>query len=250
MSIDHLAVAESYSGYFTEAVTGNLAAAVPSCPGWTVDDLVAHLAEVQSWWTLVLVAKGAQPTGEDARRAADTGPDRVEGWREISARYLAVQREYPADTPAWVWWNDAERATAADVASRQAHEAVVHCWDAWNAVGRVEPIPAEVAADGVGEFLDRFLHGPAWESGPVVVELVATDTGESWLVGAGGSAGSGDAVAAGKPRRLDAGEPTARVAGPAEQLYLLLWRRVGLEGVTVTGDRAGVEALLSWPRLG
>lgn len=245
MGIDHVAVAEAYSESFTEAVTGRLGAAVPSCPGWTVDDLVAHLAEVQSWWTLVLLAGGGVPDEAVARRAADTGPDRVGGWREISARYLAVQRGCPPDAPVWVWWNDEERATAADVASRQAHEALVHCWDAWNAVGRPEPIPAEPAADGVGEFLDRFLHGPEWARGPLVVELVATDTGDRWWVGAGVGGGGG-----GKPRRVAGGEPDARVSGTAEQLYLLLWRRVAREEVTVTGDVAGVEALLAWPRLG
>ncbi|MFT7839398.1 maleylpyruvate isomerase family mycothiol-dependent enzyme [Saccharothrix sp. BKS2] len=259
MAVDHIAVAEFYSGAFTGIVTGNAGVPVPSCPGWTVDDLVAHLAEVQSWWTLVLLARGGVPDDEVARRAADPGPDRVGGWREISARYLAAQRECPPDAPVWVWWNDEERATAADVASRQAHEAVVHCWDAGNAVGRPEPIPAELAADGVGEFLDRFLHGPEWVRGPLVVELVATDTGDRWLVGAGGAGGvdggaggvSGAAgvAGAGKPRRVVAGEPGARVSGTAEQLYLVLWRRAAREEVTVTGDEAGVEALLAWPRL-
>jgi uncharacterized protein (TIGR03083 family) len=244
MGINHLAVVEEYGESFTEAVAGNLGAPVPSCPGWTVDDLVAHLAEVQAWWTAVVLAKGAYPDEVAARRAADTGPDRVEGWREISARYVAVQEDYlrvaGPDAPVWVWWNDEERDTAAALVSRQAHEAVVHCWDAQRAVGAVKSIPAELAADGVDEFLQRFLNGKEWEGGPVVLELAATDTGATWLLGTDGSA---------RPARLAEGSPDVRVSGTAEQLYLLLWRRLAVEDVTVTGDRAKVDALLGWPKL-
>ncbi|PSL54003.1 uncharacterized protein (TIGR03083 family) [Saccharothrix carnea] len=244
MGINHLAVVEEFSGSFTEAVAGHLGAPVPSCPGWTVDDLVAHLAEVQAWWTAVVLAKGAYPDEEAARRAADTGPDRVEGWREISARYVAVHEEYVRgagpDAPVWVWWNDEERDTAAALASRQAHEAVVHCWDAWLAAGAVGSIPAELAVDGVEEFLGRFLYGKAWEGGRAVLELAATDTGTTWFVGTDGSVG---------PARLAGGAADARVTGTAEELYLLLWRRVGLGEVRVSGDRAKAEALIAWPSL-
>ncbi|MEU4738828.1 maleylpyruvate isomerase family mycothiol-dependent enzyme [Actinosynnema sp. NPDC023658] len=269
MGIDHVAVVEEYSGFFTEAVEGNLAAPVPSCPGWTVDDLVAHLAEVQAWWTAVVLAKGAYPDEEAARRASDTGPDRVEGWREISARYVAVQHEYlrhaGPDAPVWVWWNDEGRDTAAALASRQAHEAVVHCWDAQRAADKVKPIPAELAADGVDEFLERFLHGEEWTAGPAVLELVATDTGARWWLGTdgtttpkwlaggalagGGSAGGELAGGGSRPGEYAADAVDARVAGTAEQLYLLLWRRLGMGEVTVTGDDVTVEALLGWPNL-
>ncbi|ROP38769.1 maleylpyruvate isomerase family mycothiol-dependent enzyme [Saccharothrix texasensis] len=244
MGIDHLAVVEEYSGSFTEAVAGNLGAPVPSCPGWTVDDLVAHLAEVQAWWTAVVLAKGAYPDEEAARRAADTGPDRVEGWREISARYVAVQEDYlrvaGPDAPVWAWWNEERRDTAAALAQRQAHEAVVHCWDAQRAVGEAKSIPAALAVDGVEDFFARFLHGKAWTGGPAVLELAATDTDAGWLLGTDGSAA---------PARLADGAADARVAGTAEQLYLLLWRRLGVREVTVTGDRAKADALLGWPDL-
>ncbi|MCE6994191.1 maleylpyruvate isomerase family mycothiol-dependent enzyme [Saccharothrix sp. S26] len=244
MGINHLAVVESYSASFTEAVAGNLGAPVPSCPGWTVDDLVAHLARVQAWWTVAVLARGAYPDEEAARRAADTGPDRVEGWREVSARYVAVQEDYlrgaGPDAPVWVWWNDEERDTASALVARQAHEAVVHCWDARRAAGALEPIPAELAADGVDDFLARFLRGERWTSGPAVLELAATDTGQTWLLGTDGTA---------KPRRLAEGRADARLTGTAEQLYLLLWRRLGVGEVTVTGDGAAADALLGWPDL-
>ncbi|MFI9010402.1 maleylpyruvate isomerase family mycothiol-dependent enzyme [Actinosynnema sp. NPDC053489] len=248
MGIDHLAVVEEHSGSFTGAVTGNLGAPVAACPGWTVDDLVAHLAEVRAWWTAVVPAKGAYPGEAAARRAADTGPDRVAGWREISARYVAVREEHPRsagpDAPGWAWWTEERSATAAALVSRQAHEAVVHRRDAWRAAGVVRSIPAGPAAGGVDEFPERFLDGVPWAGGPAVPELVATDTGGRWLVGTDGS---------GEPARwaegAAGGAADARVSGSAQQLYLLLWRRVGVGEVEVAGDRSKAEALLGWPDL-
>ncbi|MBP2340519.1 maleylpyruvate isomerase family mycothiol-dependent enzyme [Saccharothrix coeruleofusca] len=243
MSIDHMAVLEAYSASFTSAVEGALDRPVPSCPGWTVDDLVEHVAEVQAWWTTAVLAKGEYPDEEAARRAADTGPDRVAGWREINARYLAVQQTYPADGPVWTWWNEARCDTAAALASRQAHEIVVHCWDARNAVGAVEPIPADIAADGVGEFLERFLRGGEWAR-PFLLRLAAVDAPASWSVASTGGAPA--LVAEEVPEAI---VPDAVVRGTAEQLYLLLWRRLPVSGVAVEGDAALVAEFLAWPGL-
>jgi hypothetical protein len=211
---------------------------------------------VQGWWTAVVPAKGAYPDEEAARRAADTGPDLVEGWREVSARYAAVQEEYlrggGPGAPVWVWWNEEERDTAAALVRRQAHEAVVHCWDARRAVGAgaVEPIPAEPAADGVDEFPEHFLDGPEWAGGPAVLELAATDSGARWWLGTGGVGPCGvGPCGLGRPARLAGGAADARVVGTAERLYLLLWRRLGVEEVTVTGDLAKADALLGWADL-
>ncbi|XVS64982.1 hypothetical protein ACQPYE_02660 [Actinosynnema sp. CA-299493] len=52
-----------------------------------------------------------------------------------------------------------------------------------------------------------------------------------------------------KPVRLAGGAADVRVEGTAEQLYLLLWRRLGVAEVAVAGDRAKADALLAWPDL-
>ncbi|WNV82019.1 maleylpyruvate isomerase family mycothiol-dependent enzyme [Umezawaea sp. Da 62-37] len=238
MTIDHHEVLASYSRRFTEAVSGPgaLDAEVPSCPGWTVGDLVEHLADVQSWWELVLRAGGPMPDEDLARVAAKTGPDRVGGWRGINARYLEAQRTTPDDTPTWTWWNAERLTTAGVVAWRQAHEAVVHGWDAENAVGVPGPIEPEVAADGVEEFLTHFLHGPEWTRPPLALELRATDVDRVWAVATEGR----------QPHVVHAGAVGNVINGTAEELYLALWRRG--EPTVAVGD-AQASAFLSWTDL-
>ncbi|CCH27847.1 maleylpyruvate isomerase family mycothiol-dependent enzyme [Actinosynnema sp. NPDC047251] len=239
MGIDYLAVLERYGEAFADAVDGNLDRPVPSCPGWTVDDLVAHLAAVQGWWLSVLLAKGPMPDPAVARRAGETGPDRVAGWREITARYQAVQHEYGGEPAVWVPWG-AGLDTAAAVAWRQAHELVVHCWDAQNAVGAAARIPEELAADGVDEFADHFLGAREWGREPAEVAFVTPE--RTW------SLGSPDA--AGAVRRGVSAVRRGRavtVTGTAEEVYLLVWGRLTAEQVRVTGDRELLDRLLTWP---
>ncbi|MFD9733588.1 maleylpyruvate isomerase family mycothiol-dependent enzyme [Umezawaea sp. NPDC059074] len=239
MTIDYDAVLDQYSRRFADVVSrpGVLEAEVPSCPGWTVGDLVEHLADVQSWWELVLLAGGPMPDEAEGALAAKTGPDRVAGWRAINTRYLAVQRETPADTEAWTWWNAEGRTTASIVGWRQAHEAVVHNWDAENAVGDVRPIDPALAADGVTEFLTHFLHGKDWTHPPLALELRATDVERSWAVATDG----------GKPHVVAVGEARNVISGTAEELYLALWRRRELP--LGEGDEQA-SAFLAWPGLG
>ncbi|GAA3847849.1 maleylpyruvate isomerase family mycothiol-dependent enzyme [Saccharothrix violaceirubra] len=238
MGPNHVEAVERYGAAFTEAATGNPGVPVPACPGWTVEDLAAHLAAVQGRWAVVLDARGEPPDPEDLRRAAETGPDRLAGWREAHARYLAAQRDCPAYVKVPVWWTEEGRDTAAAVAERQAHEVVVHCWDAWQAVGAARSVPADLAADGVTEFLRRFLTGPDWPHGPLTVRLRATDTDDEWLVATDGTA---------RPRLVTGNAPgLATLTGTAEELYLVLWRRLPLDRVDPTGPAAGFVA---WPDL-
>ncbi|HEY3608619.1 MAG TPA: maleylpyruvate isomerase family mycothiol-dependent enzyme, partial [Pseudonocardiaceae bacterium] len=156
MAVDHVEVTALSSGAFTEVVSapGALGVPVPSCPEWTVADLVRHLGEVQGWWTLALRGNGSKPNTADL---STPGPDLLSWWRQCSGEFLTTLRATPTDAPAWCWWNDAQRDTAGAVAWRQAHEAVVHLWDAQAALGAQTPIGAEVAADGVDEFVARML---------------------------------------------------------------------------------------------
>jgi uncharacterized protein (TIGR03083 family) len=234
MTIDHMAVLDEYSARFADVVSrpGAFEAPVPSCPGWTVASLVDHLADVQSWWELVLLERGPMPEEAEAAQAAMTGPDPVAGWQAINDRYRGVQRAIEPEASVWTWWNSAATTTAATVGWRQAHEAVVHCRDAELAVGDVRPIEPAVAVDGVTEFLTHFLHGPEWPHPPLALELRATDVDQVWAVATEGR----------EPHPVLAGEATDVISGTAEELYLALWRRGDLPA-------SQASAFLGWPDL-
>jgi uncharacterized protein (TIGR03083 family) len=253
MRIDHIAAIEEQSAAFTEAVTrpGALERDVASCPGWTVHDLVYHLGEVQTFWTLILQAGGGLPGDDEERAAKDYGRDLMGWWRERSAGLVRQLRAMPKDAPSWCWWNDERRATAGDVAFRQAHEALIHRWDAENAVGAVRPTDPALAADGVDEFATRFLSGGDWSGPSGVLALRAADAGDSgyeWRFGCGSESPAED----GRPRWLvdkRARPLAAVVTGSAEQLDLMLWRRIEPDPDRVEGDGELLAAFLAWPAL-
>lgn len=248
--MDHVAAIEQQNTLFTDAVTrpGALKREVAACPGWTVADLLYHLGEVQAFWTLVLRAGGELPGDDEEKAAKDHGGDLTGWWCESSAGLVAQLRDTPTDAPCWCWWNAERRTTAGDVAYRQAHEALIHRWDAEHAVGAVRPTDPALAADGVNEFATRFLSGGDWSGPSGVLALRAADTGFEWRFGCGSESPSED----GRPRWLvdkRARPLAAVVTGTAEQLDLMLWRRIEPDPGHVEGDAGLLTAFLAWPAL-
>ncbi|HEX3782426.1 MAG TPA: maleylpyruvate isomerase family mycothiol-dependent enzyme [Pseudonocardiaceae bacterium] len=235
MTPSQVELIEANNRAFTAAVRtpGALRGPVPSCPGWTVADLVEHLGQVQTWWRYALLGNGRRPN-EHPEFDADSKPDGdlLGWWLRRSTEFVDTLRAAPADGRYWCWWNSAQLDTARALAWRQLHESVVHGWDAATAVGAANSIDAEVAADGVEEFLTRFVPTDGWQGPAGTIVLRADDLGREWARTPG----------------TDGARTVLR--GSAEQLDLLLWRRIPLTEVTVAGDEALATAFLGWPRLG
>ncbi|NUW39031.1 maleylpyruvate isomerase N-terminal domain-containing protein [Nonomuraea rhodomycinica] len=138
---------------------------VPSCPGWSVADLVVHLGGVHRGLTRVIEDRlpGLPDLGDLSflRLPADlTGwplpenaPNRgpiprglLEWFAEGAALLEESFRAHDPGTPAWTW--SAER-NVGFWARMQAIEAAVHRWDAENALGAAGPVDPEQAADAV-----------------------------------------------------------------------------------------------------
>jgi uncharacterized protein (TIGR03083 family) len=200
---------------------------VRSCPEWTARDLVAHLGEVQrSWAANVTAARPDQPPGDS--QEASPSSDLSAWMRDSTEALLDALRRAGDAAPCWTWWG--EPATAGAVARHQVQEAAVHRWDAEDAVGTAGPLDAEVAHDGVGEFVEIVIGDEADGLDGVVV-LRSCDTGGEWSVGAGG-------IAAAEAGRL------AEITATASDLVLLLYGRLPLSHVQVDGDRGVAEALV------
>ena len=191
---------------------------VPSCPDWSLAELIWHLGRVQRFWASAVRAGDVEPEFPPE----EPGPsqaDELDAWFRASTRELLdALREMPWDAPAWVWWKD-DRTVGA-IARHQVQEVAVHRWDAQRAVGSAEPLPTPAAVDGVDEFLwiTRQLRGPE----PIAFH--ATDTGDTFMAGPGA--------------------PLATASASASDLVLLLYGRVTADEVAVAGDRAKLDAFL------
>jgi uncharacterized protein (TIGR03083 family) len=216
----------------TEAVLARgWRAPVPGCPGWTLADLVWHLAEVQHFWAWVVRTRAADPSAYvDPRRRAD---DELLGY--LGAQSAELEAALAGADPAERVWTWAPQQDVAFVLRRQTHEAVVHTVDVEQVLGDVRPIPADVALDGIDEWLDVMVpgslpDGPPPEAHPVVLHAVDADAERTLFPGT-------------RPF------PIAALTGTAGDLLLALWRRVPLEVLTVDGDGLQAAAVMGLVRL-
>ncbi|WP_430791546.1 maleylpyruvate isomerase family mycothiol-dependent enzyme [Actinoplanes sp. G11-F43] len=215
-------------------------ATVPGCPEWSITDLVAHVGAVQRFWAAT-VAEAEESRPPSAERIGDREPhgDLLEWSAASTALLLAALRDAGPAAPSWAWWaGSGAPLTAAAVARHQVQEAAVHAFDAQEAVGRAEPLPAAIAVDGVGEFLSVGLGSlGAWPHRPARVGFQAIE-GPSWtldLSPAGATAGP-----------AASGEPVTRIQATASDLVLALYRRIPLTEVRIDGDRTVAEQLATW----
>src|SRR5665648_487518 len=106
--MDHdafLAVIREQSERFLEALKGVQAdAPVPSCDGWSADDLLWHLAEVQHFWAEVAAGAPGDDIVEPPR------PKDVAELRALGARsgteLLSALASRDGSTPCWSWHPD------------------------------------------------------------------------------------------------------------------------------------------------
>jgi uncharacterized protein (TIGR03083 family) len=234
--IEHLGPLRTECDRFAAAIAGaDPAARVPSCPDWDLRELVVHLGRVQrSWASAIRRGEDVEPQPPDDSVRPGAGDDLVAWFREGAEDLLAAVGESPPDRPAWTWWRTPR--TAGAIARHQVQEAAVHRWDAEVAAGREgSPLDPDVAADAVDEFVDiTLVELPRWTPWPGdggVVELDPTDVaGASRSVVLGGAEGP----------------PATTLSATASDLLLVLYRRLPLDAVDVTGDRGLATRFAAW----
>ncbi|WP_326549605.1 maleylpyruvate isomerase family mycothiol-dependent enzyme [Micromonospora sp. NBC_01813] len=217
---------------------------VPSCPDWTVVDLVHHLGAVYVW-VRESVGRGVTdpPTVRSDMTGRPGGDEAIVWWQQEYDALLTLLDGLDPEMPAWNWAPQAKKAGF--WSRRMAHETAVHRWDAQMAIASVEPVEAKLAADGISEVLDSWLPAgrrrapkPAYG----VVHLVATDADQEWYVrlrGEGMALLDTDTI-------LDSDDHHTRAvaAGTASDLLLCLYSRVDFEVLDISGDTALLDSLL------
>lgn len=271
MSIDAIAVIRQES----ERLVSALAAAdpdqqVPTCPDWTADDLLWHVAEVHEFWTAILAA-GAT-TEEEVMAIEEAKPprpdtrDAVLERRNAATAGLIAQLESHADgDPAWFWYSAVQGVGA--TRRMQIHESTIHRVDAELTAGiPVSAIDPEVAAASLDHVLEVMWPAayewiPDWASlSPVAVIEIRPEGGTARRLGISRWSGTrprdGQEFDVPVGRLLEEaadaeGLPRATASGSALALSLWAWGRpqalenlgAGPEEVSLEGDPAACAAL-------
>lgn len=242
----------------TRAAGSGLERQVPSCPEWTLEDLLRHVGAIHRWAIAVV---GGRLTGrprdmfalsaEQRRLAGEVPAAGLIEW--FADGHAALLRELGDTAPDAQFWTFMPASSPlAFWARRQAHETAVHAIDAQLAVGApqdVAPLPAWFAADGIDELLTGFIDRPgaagARSATPRTMLVSPIDDPARWLVTIGPERitterAEGDEAAS----TAAAGAADATVTGTAHDLYSMLWNRPSIGPVGVAGD-AAVAALWS-----
>lgn len=236
-------IEQEAQSFVTAVAQGGLDAAVPTCPGWDVRELVRHLSEIHLWAAAQVAGRATQLWPEGLDEIATWWPEIAVFWPsddDLLDLYLATSdnlvqqlRDAPADvdaatflpapTPLAMW------------ARRQCHELTIHRVDAEQAAGVGSIIDPALASDGIDEVLSAFAPRATQTAlaRPRCMVVDATDTGEQWSVTMGP-----DGI---DTTRADS-RGDVRVSGVAVDLYRSLWNR-GDGGVAVDGD---ADVLAAW----
>ncbi len=211
-------------------------AQIPSCPGWSMTDLISHMVGVYRH-KAATIDLGEAPPDRTTGGWGDLDPDRdsVEQLREAYAQIRQRLMDLPLDASAYTFWPPEQ--TIGFWVRRMPHETAVHRWDA-QAAGDADPsdISDELALDGIDELLGWL----AWDwgeddalDGATEQQVVISSGVHSWTV----TVHPTQFVVGGG---VQTDQPDAWVTGASSDLLLYLWGR-SAEDVVESGDREALD---------
>ena len=233
--VDHLAALDEAASAFSRLLRdGDPAAPVPSCPGWCVSDLAAHLGVVHRWATSVVAG------GEVVEEGPGPGDDEdlVVWFDQGAGALLEVLGATDPGRPTWGFGPPPR--VAGFWRRRQAHETAMHLVDLDLASGLAPRYPEALALDGVREVAEVFFPrqvrlgriAPLTRS----LRLAPADIpGVDVVLASDGTS---------PPPAAEGADAT--VSAPAEVLVRLLWGRAALDDddIEILGDpQAAAEVL-------
>ncbi|MGW1726250.1 maleylpyruvate isomerase family mycothiol-dependent enzyme [Streptomyces sp. NPDC002306] len=233
----------------------DLRTAVPTCPDWTLEQLVRHMGGALRWVELIVRTRAPHDIPEEdvpgvGGPDAEGDPAALDAWLKESGDLLVdtLGRAGP-DTTVWGW---AGIHDSGFWARRMAHEITVHRADATLAAGLPYEVAPEVAADAIDEWLEIVTY--MWRTSPERVAddlrgpgvrgigLHATDSAPGlnagWLV---------ELTEDGVGWRRGREEATVVLRGPLTDVLLAFYRRLPLDspGLEILGERELLEFWLA-----
>jgi uncharacterized protein (TIGR03083 family) len=218
----------------------DLASPVPTCPEWTLRDLLRHIGGVHRW-----AGTHIRDRRETILRAGDLealfgewpADDGLVGWYRDELRLLVHTFQSAPEDVQYATFLRA-RSPLEHWTRRQAHEVTIHRADVESITGRRTPVSAEFGADGIDELLGAFVPRPFMKlRSPSAVTLTVkpSDSTRSWRM----------TISDGPAMTVEGDETPSDcvAAGTASDLYFNLWNRSCAGDVDVSGDPAVLELL-------
>lgn len=238
-AIDHLAVLRAECARVSElARTLDHDAPIPHLAGWTVHDVVAHLAGDFLWVLGTLATRRRPTTGLVAVETRGTAL--CDEWDAVAARLIDALTGADPDEPC-PNFAQGDRGVLGFHVRHQAFETAIHRWDVESVTGDHAAIDPPVAADAIDELLETYTvrYSPHDLRAPVT--LGCSDAVAAWRIAPDTRGGFVTA------RRCDGGQPD--IEAEAATLLLLLWQRIAPEDgrIAYRVDPAGVRAFLEGP---
>lgn len=238
---DLLRLIDERSTTFRQVISSapSLDAQVPTCPEWTLFDLARHIGEGRHRWAGIVAAGPATTRPATELPTAPQDREALVDWlAKATDQLLNALREAGPDGGCWTWWGDSQAPqNACAVARHQLQELAVHTYDAQLTVGDPQPLPEEIALDGVDEFLHTCVATTsAWPHEPATVDYHVTE-GRSWrfrLSADGARVGHVDGVA----------DVSAR--GRASDFVLWFYARITPDDMKLDGDLQVLDQLVAW----
>jgi uncharacterized protein (TIGR03083 family) len=239
MTPDYPSIISDESARLVNAYERARSAAIPWSDRWTIGTVARHVAATHHVVAEVVRGRPDADFGLFAKLETPPkdSPEFVEWFRAGTASLLEQLSSVPADDECWSWY--AAGGRVGWWARRMALEVVVHRSDTDAAQEHAFSVAADVAADGVDEFLDVFVAASrvanAAPTGPTI-SFECSDRGDRWwldLSQPGARVLSRDSRAA-----------SVRIRGTAEQLLLGVWGRVLLTeaaGFELSGEVGWLE---------
>ena len=230
-------------------------APVPTCPEWTLSQLVEHVGQTQHWVASIVEDQVSDPSQLSTSVAAlPADQDAWASWLAEGASRLAVAcLDADADAPVWNPAGDGRSGTRFWL-RRTLCETIIHRADAAATAGVAYHLDAELAADAITDHL-AMMTSPGWAAQRPDSAEALRGSGQTLHLHASDEPSLGEAGewfiergAGAATWRHGHGDADVTVRGPATSLLLVLTRRrsisAGLDdSLQASGD---VDLLKHW----
>jgi uncharacterized protein (TIGR03083 family) len=233
---EYLAVLRSEGDAFADSVSQAMDTPVASCEPWVGIDLLWHMIEVHYSWKFIAQTHLMNPA-DYVPRSKPADEDMLTEYRAGLDELIDVLSSIDPERSCWTW---AGIQNVAWVIRRMAHETAVHAWDAHCAAGVIAEIDAELASDGIDEYMHVMVKSNMREEEGALsgsVHIHCTDVDGEWLIV---PTDTSDVVVTREHSKGD-----CAIRGSASSLLLGLWRRMPMSSLEVIGSEGVAEQFLN-----